>query len=156
MLAGALDFHFGEPRSFDPSSSGAQLLLENGNGTPLLELTYRTNPIPSGLVGTGCAPPDGWKGMRYRNVSNALGAPTCAPGSAGGLTLLRFRDRRAANHGIQVSVRTKGSTLPAVAGPLRVTIVLGATSAESLAGTCAMHTFAADRCVLRRGALRCR
>ncbi len=157
-LAGRIDFQLGIPHTFDPTASGAQLLLEDlsGNGTVLLDLTFRTNPIPPGVAGTGCGLRDGWKGTRYKNASNRLGSPTCAPGSAGGLTLMRFRDQRAKAKGISFAVKTKGSTLPASTGPLRVTLVVGATADAGLAGDCGVVTFTSDRCKVKRGTLRCR
>jgi len=157
-LTGRIDFQLGIPQTFDPATSGAQLLLEDlaGNGSALLDLTFRTNPIPPGVAGTGCGLRDGWKGQRYKNSSDRLGPPSCTPKSAGGLILLRFRDQRAKAKGVSFAVRTRNSTFSASStGPFRVTLVAGATADAGLAGDCGVVTFASDRCKVKRGTLRC-
>jgi len=157
-LNGRIDFQLGIPHTFDPASSGAQLLLEDlaGTGTTLLDLTYLTNPIPPGVAGTGCGLRDGWKGPRYKNTSDRLGPPTCTPKSAGGLTLLRFKDLRAKGKGVSFAAHTKNSSFSASStGPFRVTLVVGATADAGLAGDCGVVTFTSDRCRVKRGTLRC-
>lgn len=131
------------PIAIDPRADGVQLLLEDEgrNFTSLFDLSAITLPVPSGGPGSGCMPKDGWAvngsltAYKYRNFSGAL-PPTCAPGSAQGLTSFFVTDTRARNgKPIALSVRTKGSTIlaplvPSIGvafGELRLSINLQGT-----------------------------
>lgn len=150
VVKGRLDFPAGAPAALDVAAQGAQLLVEDlGTGTDVLALTHRTHPIPPGAPGPGCAAKDGWKGTTYANASRALDPPACTPGSAGGLQTLAFKDKRARGKGIAFLASVKGGTFAPPVGPLRVTVVLGATPEAGLAGLCGTHAFAPAGCAAR-------
>jgi hypothetical protein len=142
---------------FAPAESGLQLLVEDlgAPGAPVVDLTATTGPIPAGVPGTGCDPKDGWTKLAYRNRSNAIDPPTCTPKSANGLQSIRLKDRRARNKGIALRIKGKGATLPVPTGPLRVTLVLGATPTAGASGACATHTYTSTECTKRRNTHRC-
>jgi hypothetical protein len=143
--------------TLDPITRGAQILLEDlGGPATLLDLTAATSPIPAGGPGTGCGPKDGWKKTTYKNTSGALDPPTCPGGSAHGLRNLRFKDKRAKDHGLLFRAQGGGRSLGKPVGPLRMTIVLGADEAAGLGGECASYTFAAGACTAKKTTLRCR
>lgn len=155
---GVLDFPLGQPATVDPASTGAQVLIEDlatGGAVGVLDLTHLTTPIPPGAPGTGCGAKDGWTKKGYRNLSGALAPPTCPAGSAHGLTNMVLADQRSKGKGVRFAVKTRKSTLTA-AGPLRATIVLGATETDSLAGRCGVVTFSPSSCKLRGATLTCR
>jgi hypothetical protein len=151
---GALAFAAGTPAIFDPANKGAQVLIEDvgADDAPILALTHLTNPVPPGV---GCAG-DGWKKTTYKNGSGAIDPPVCTAGSAGGLKKLKVKDKRAKGKGIAFKVTTKGSTVATIVGPLRGTIVLGATVAESLAGECGVHEFASASCRQKKTTVTCK
>ena len=152
---GRLAFPPGVPSGFDPSANGAQVLIEDlGSGAAaVFNLTYLTTPVPPTAPGTGCdSSRDGWKTNKpktrhkYKNKSGAINPPVCTAGSAKGLNLIKFKDERAAKGVIAFIVKTKDSALSQPVGPLRGTIVSGATSAESAGGQCGTVTFSPSAC----------
>jgi endo-1,4-beta-D-glucanase Y len=135
-LRGSLVFAAGAPATLD---AGAQILVEDtGSGdAAIFDLTAATTPVP-GSGDAACNARDAWKTtsskVQYGNRSGALGAPTCTPGSANGLSRIQYRKGSATD--VPFQIRTKRSTIAAPVGPLRVTMVLGATSAAGDAGQC--------------------
>lgn len=101
----------------DVAASGMQLLVEDdADGyAPIVEWSARTLAVPPGPPGSGCGPKDGWiaaangKSFRYRNGSNAL-PPTCAAGSANGLTDVRLKRRADDPRDVDVKVKARGTT----------------------------------------------
>ena len=73
----------------------------------------------------------------YKNYSKAIDPPACTPGSAQGLTYLKIKDRRASRGTVEVSVKIKNAFITAPVGPLRATLVFGASATESAYGECA-------------------
>lgn len=147
QLSGVLQFAPGVPDPFDPAVQGAQILLEDlGTSTVLFDLSTASHPIPPGARGTGCEGKDGWKGTRYKNVSNAVAPPGCPAGSARGLRALSFSDKRAQGKGLKFSAKAKGTTIPAPTGAVRMTIVTSASPAAAGSGLCGTHTFDAGAC----------
>jgi endo-1,4-beta-D-glucanase Y len=120
-------------------TNGAQLLLEDvGAGdAAIFDLTEATTPVPAQSAG-GCGPKDLWRekatSVQYQNGSTALDPPACTLGSANGLSRIRYRVR--STRDLEVQIKTKRSTIPAVVGPLRMTLVLGADAAAGDAGEC--------------------
>ena len=88
----------------------------------------------------------------YRNHSTALDPPSCTPGSARGLSSLRYRPRSALD--LDFLARTKRSTVGALVGPLRGTLVLGSMTAAGQAGACGITVSLA--CAGTGATLRCR
>jgi len=158
LVRGVLLLAVSLPETFDPAASGVQLEVEDTGGSPvaLVDLTARTTPIPPGGPGTGCGKGDGWRGPVYRNRSNALEPPVCFAGSAHGLTLLRVKDKRVRGGGITFRAVMNGATMPVPAGPLRVTLVLGADAAAGAAGRCGSVRFAPSECGRKRRTYTCR
>jgi hypothetical protein len=154
LVKGRLAFAAGTPATFAPASNGTQLRIDDlgSGGSAIYELSHLTYPIPPVPRGAGCSSVDGWKSNAsmtsqiYKNTSGASDAPTCTAGSANGLRLLKFKDKRTAGSGIQLIAKSKGSTIIAPVGPLRVTVVLGATAAFGSAGECATQVFTASMC----------
>jgi hypothetical protein len=140
-----------------PEETGLQLqVVDLGDGERrVLDFTAGATPIPPGAPGTGCGPKDGWTNLAYRNRSNALDA-SCSAGSAQGLRTVRLKDRRAKGKGIAFRIVGKGAEIAAPAGPLAMTLVLGADEAAGRAGACAARAFDADACRIRRGGFACR
>jgi len=141
-----------------PYVDGAQLLIEDlgSGGSAVFELSAATNPIPPASAGACDARRDGWQVMTrttsYRNRSTALDPPTCTPGSSRGLYSLRYRPRSALD--LDFTARTKGSTFPAVVGPVRGTLALGSTAAAGQTGACGLTAPLA--CSGSGSTLRCR
>lgn len=167
IFKGGLAFVPGVPPVFDPLSTGAQILVEDlGAGeAAVFDLTHLTHPIPPGGIGTGCDPlRDGWQVNNtrirhaYRNASDAIDPPACTFTSANGLKLLKFRDTRATKSVLKFLVKAKQATIASPIGPLRATIVLGATASAGAAGECAVHAFSTLGCRYNssRTALICR
>jgi hypothetical protein len=159
LLRGTLQFGPGTPAVLDPAVKGAQILVEDvgaGNAA-IFELSTSTTPVPGGA---GCGPDDGWKAngagttFTYKNKSGAL-PPGCIAGSANGLSLIKVKDKRAKGGGIVFKAKAKGATIPAVVGPLRVTLVLGATATESASGECGATPFDAADCSASGAGLKC-
>jgi hypothetical protein len=156
-LQGSLFFSGGVPAGF-PLDGGAQLLVEDlgSGGASIFELSAATDPIPGASAGSCDARRDGWKTTRasvtYRNRSTALDPPACTPGSARGLSLLQYKPEGALEVAVKAQA-THASLPPAVAGPLRATVVLGSGSAASQAGACAFS--AALTCSGAGSKLRC-
>lgn len=100
----------------DVAASGMQLLVEDDANSyaSIVEWSARTLAVPAGPPGSGCAPKDGWiaaangKSFRYRNVSNAL-PPTCAAGSANGLSDVRLKRRADDPRAVDVKVKARGT-----------------------------------------------
>ena len=160
LIKGALQFGPGTPAILDPATKGTQILVEDlgaGNAA-IFELSTATTPVPGGA---GCGPDDGWKAngagttFTYKNKSGAL-PPDCSPGSANGLSLIKVKDKRARGGGIAFKAKAKNATIPAVVGPLRVTLVLGATGAESAAGECGGTQFDTADCSASASGFKCR
>lgn len=155
VIAGSIMLAAGSPPVLDPGSSGLQLLIEDvGAHGALLDLTAATAPIPPGPKGTGCDAKDGWKKTTYDNRSDALAPPSCPPGSARGLRRIRLKDRRARGRGVSFSLQTQGGALPMPIGPVRLTLVLGATRAAGAGGLCGTHVFSS--CTAKGATYRCR
>jgi hypothetical protein len=139
-LKGTAFFPIGIPLSA-PYTNGAQLLIEDvGNGNAAVyEVSRFTTPIPPAAAGS-CESGDGWQvngaDASYRNSSTALDPPTCTPGSANGLSQLRYRARGTLDFEVQLKARK--TTIAAPVGPLRATLVLGSGQAASDSGQCAM------------------
>jgi predicted outer membrane repeat protein len=154
-LTGTLVFPAGEPASFDPATTGAQVLLEDlGNGVvSVFELSHRTQPIPGGA---GCGTRDGWTKSRYTNASGRIDPPRArpAPRTASARSASRTAGRRA--RASRSCSRRSVRGLEPLTGPFRATIVLGASAVASSVGDCGTHAFAPGGCSVRRGTLRCR
>jgi cysteine-rich repeat protein len=153
IIKGVIAFGPGVPAIVGPSSKGAQIRLDDlGSGSSaIFELSYLTNPVPPGPPGTGCGTGDGWKSNAsgkhlYRNRSGAIDPPACTSGSANGLSLLKFNDQRAVGKGIRFVAKAKNAFLPIPQGPLRFSVVLGATAAASDAGECGAYVFSRLNC----------
>jgi hypothetical protein len=135
-VRGTLFFPGGAPATLD---AGAQILVEDaGSGdAAIFDLSEATSPVP-GTGDAACDERDGWKvtssRVQYGNKSGALGAPTCAAGSANGLSKIQYRLGSATD--VPFQIRTRKSTIAAPVGPLRVTLVLGDTAAAGDAGQC--------------------
>ena len=131
-----------------PATQGAQLLLEDiGAGTTaIFNLTSATDPIPPGGPGSGCAPGDGWvsggTSSTYTNQSGTIDPPACTPGSAMGLGKLSFQDHR--RNGlcgkIHVTAVAAGASIAPPIGPVRATVVFGASAGAGTAGDCGLVT----------------
>jgi len=136
---------------------GMQMLIEDeGSGdAAILELSDATADVPA-ADGTFCGSRDGWKikpgKAVYRNRSGALDAPTCTPGSAQGLVKVSLRSR--GSRDVQLKILVRRATLPSIAAPLRVTLVLGDTAAAGDAGSCAIVRRLV--CMPHGSGLRCR
>lgn len=161
VLKGVLAFGAaGVPGGFSPSTRGAQLLLENGNAQDpiLVDLTAATHPVPATGAGS-CGAGDGWRVSgrteTYLNASGALDPPTCTPGSASGLTYLRFDDKTSTGKGLRFRARIGGLSQPP-GEVLRVTVVLGGTAAEASDGTCGIVAFTPTQCVNTGTSFQCR
>lgn len=158
QLKGKLFFPQGIPVAA-PYTSGAQVLIEDlGSGSAaVFELSAaNTDPIPPASAGSCDARRDFWKATpsstQYKNGSTALDPRTCTAGSTRGLFLLQYRPRTA--HDVDVLLKAKKASLGAVVGPLRATLVMGATQADGDAGRCAISSPVA--CRARGTSLRCK
>lgn len=154
LIKGTMTFVGNVPPVVDPATRGAQLRIDDlgSGGSAIFDLTAQTRPIPAGAPGSMCSnSTDGWKTNQprtkqiYKNRSGVL-PPTCAAGTANGLSLLKLKDRRSTGGGIQFRAKAKDGTIPTPVGPLKITLVLGATGAASSAGECASHSFAPANC----------
>lgn len=155
VLAGTLLLAPGTPPALSPATSGLQLLIEDqGAGDALVDLTTRSTPIPPGARGAGCHAKDGWNGLTYVNRSGAVG-PGCRAGSAQGVRRMRLKDHRSRGRGVAFTVQAQGATLPMPAGPVRVTLVLGAQPGAGAQGLCGTHVFAGS-CTAKGATYRCR
>jgi len=137
-------------------TDGTQLVLEDlgAGSTTVYELSAATSAVPAATT-AGCDARDGWKATtksaRYRNKSGAL-PPACAAGSAHGLTTLTHKVGRSSDLG--VTAAAKRATIAAPVGPVRATVVLGATAGASAAGQCAVS--APLDCTAAGASIRCR
>jgi cysteine-rich repeat protein len=151
---GGLQFSPGAPPAFDPTTQGAQVLIEDlGTGAAaVFDLTLRTHPIPPGAVGSGCsATGDGWRHTAsslwsYRDPSGEIDPPACTPGSAHGLSKLDLTDQRSTRGEIDFIAASPRSLLPTMVGPLRGTLILGATEQASDSGACGTVVFGLTQC----------
>ncbi len=128
----------------DPSASGVQVRLADGNGA-LVDVF-----VPGAAAGLPCGSGDGWtvKGasFAYANRSGAL-PPLCMAGSAQGLSSLRITDGRALGGAVLYSLGGKGIPLAqGIVAPVRFLQLdlafgeppaPGMPSAEGAAGVCA-------------------
>jgi len=136
---------------------GAQILLEDvaGAGAAMFELSSVTTPVPALSAGVCDARRDGWKQkgskIQYRNKSGALDPPTCSAASANGLSKIKYRVRSPLD--FDVLLRSKRSMIGDSSGPVRVTLVFGASAAASAAGECA--TTSELVCQQKGSSLRC-
>jgi hypothetical protein len=153
---GSLFFAQGIPVS--PLTGGAQLLVEDlgAGGTAVFDLTEMTHPIPSAADGACDETHDGWvarsRTTTYRNRSTAIDPPACTIGSADGLYKIQYRPRSARD--LDFTVLAKRSTIGALTGPLRGTIVLGKDAAAGQSGACGVSV--ALGCTPSGSKLRCR
>jgi hypothetical protein len=117
-------------------------LVDVGAAATLLD-----HSIPGGTVGTHCGAKDGWTAnangtsQRYKNLTDQI-PPGCAPSSGLGIARVKAKDRSASLAGVKVRLSGRNGSYGPVVGPLRITVVLGGP-AESAAGQCGTHTFAA-------------
>lgn len=105
----------------DPTTTGVHLRVEQLGGLPSSTggVLYEVN-LPGGPIGSSpCGSGDGWKTItrrltttwKYVNLSGAL-PPTCAPGSARGVTAAQVKDLRATRKaGYVVLLRARNTTL---------------------------------------------
>lgn len=70
----------------------------------------------------------------------------CTAGSAQGLRKLSLEDERAGSGRIDAKATFGKASIPAIVGPLEVTVVLGPDAASGAAGACGSATFAASDC----------
>ena len=131
---------------FDPLRDGAQVLVEDvGAGGTLVAWS-----APGGDADTGCGAGNGWRTsgggrlVAYGNRSGLLPSG-CADGG-NGLEKLRFADRRARGGGVEVALKARRARVPTPIGPLRVSIVAGATPRAILRGQCGTASFAPSSC----------
>ncbi len=150
----------GVPGGFAPELRGMQLLVDtlgNLEQTRWIDLTTVTNAIPPEAAGS-CGPTDGWidAGRRetYRNDSGAVDPPACTAGSSGGIVSLRLDDRSSTGQGVRVKAQLRGlATVPS--GPLRVSVVLGGSTADATNGVCGIAYFPLGRCRNTTTSYRC-
>lgn len=126
-----------------PTADGFQLRIENvaSPRDTLLERTVLVEPLSG--VDLGCG---GWRsiggGTRFRWKSPVVGT-ACDEGRVGKMTV-GLKDARAGGGGIELATSVR-SVMPAITGPLRMTIVLGVRTLNgNLAGDadpCAQHVF---------------
>jgi len=162
-IKGRLLFPPGMPAVFDPSTTGIQVAVEDVDGADsIYELSSRNEmPIPGG---PGCDPVrDGWlvRGggatQRYLNRSNAIDPPTCTLASAFALKRIRMKDKRLTKGQVTFTLGADQEATPyGPTGPIRVTVVMGGTTADGLAGACATRTFAPSDCDHTGGNVVCR
>ncbi|MBY0279372.1 hypothetical protein K2Z84_28890 [Candidatus Binatia bacterium] len=158
VFRGYLPFAAGNPAGTTPLDSfsrGAQLRIEDlGTGAMLTNLVASSTPIPEGFKSAVCDPAeqDGWLNgtgatrFIYKNRSGEL-PPACAASSARGLKRLTVRDARAVGGKIKIDGRITGS-FGAPAGPVKLTLVLGAAQSYGDSGKCGEHVFPALSCTL--------
>ena len=142
-----------------PYTNGAQVLIEDlGSGNAaVFELSEaNTDAIPPASAGACDARRDFWKSTpsstQYKNGSTALDPPSCTAGSSRGLFLLKYRPRTTRD--VDVQLKAKKASLGTVVGPLRATLVMGATQADGDAGRCAISAPVA--CSAAGTSLRCK
>jgi cysteine-rich repeat protein len=135
--------------------SGVQIVIEDlgAGGRSTYDLSRRTTFVPGPGGVAACDPSrDRWYerrelgGLVYENRSNRLPTAECAVGSAQGLRRIRLVDRRPTEGAIDFKIVAQNVPLTAPTGPLRATLVLGATGEASLGGRCAVREYPAPRC----------
>ncbi len=148
-------------RRYDPRRAGAEIRIVDRSlpETPILDVTSAA----ALRGGPGCGSHDGWRRVRngfvYRNETGAL-PPACTPGSAGGLTRLRFRNRprvrlsdgRFVPGGLVFEVDLATAWHPLPGARIATTIVLGDTTGSGPAAPCATLEV---RCVASDASVRC-
>ncbi len=148
-------------RHYDPRRAGAEIRIVDRSlpETPILDLTSAA----ALRGGPGCGSHDGWRRVRngfvYRNETGAL-PPACTPGSAGGLTRLRFRNRprvrlsdgRVVRGGLGFQVDLATAWHPTPGARIATTLVLGDRTGSGLAAPCATLEV---RCVASDASVRC-
>jgi len=148
------------PLALDVMNQGMRIQVTDLGAGGAVILDHR---IPGGLIEGGghCGPKDGWKSNKlgttqgYKNKTGAILPPTCLSGSALGIMKAKAIDKSAKLKGAVFNVGGKYWTYSPVVGPFKITVVLGA-DAESAAGQCGEHTFAALDCVLKDTTLKCK
>lgn len=154
-FSGKLAFAMDEPPGFNPIDAvarGAQILVEDlgGGSRVVYELSHRTTPVPPGGEATTCDArrKDGWKAnsrqttYSYVNRSGRFVTEGCGDGSASGLKLLKWSDKRSSRTPtVDVTIKVAKTALPTPVGPLRATVVLGADASAGASGACGSVTF---------------
>jgi hypothetical protein len=160
LAKGTLAWPGALPLPLDVMNQGMRIeVTDLGAGNAVI-LDHR---IPGGLIEGGghCGPKDGWKSNKlgttqsYKNKTNMILPPTCFPGSALGIVKAKAIDKSTKLKGAKFNVGGKYWTYSPVVGPFKMVVVLGA-DAESAAGMCGEHTFAALDCVLKGTTLKCK
>lgn len=163
-FAGEFRLSTEEAALLDPMQEGVQIILQDLTqaGTPLVELSHRTSPVPGGPTGCSVEGRDGWRTNRrgtrfsYRNRSDALPDAGCVPGSARGLRSIRItKEDQGFETVIRFRVRFVRATAPGVQGPLRGTIAIG-TEAADLGLACAASFLPASQCKRGAGSISCK
>lgn len=151
---------------FDPRQTGVQLVIEDlgqaGDERRVADLAAPGSIVPAGGRGSGCDRRDGWATSRrgrvhtYLNRGGSIDPPMCTPGSAGGLRMLRLRDRREAGSGIEITARVLAPRR-AIVGPLRAVVTLGKDADAGGSGGCTVARFTPEQCVsdAKHDELRC-
>ena len=124
--------------SIDPAANGVHLRIESDSGE-----IYDVN-LPGG---PGCGPKDGWKvdssrtKWSYKNKSGALPSEGCAPGSARGVTTLKFLDMTGkSKQAYSFSMKIKDALLTALPNnpqEIRFSLSLGAETSPGVPGEAA-------------------
>jgi hypothetical protein len=68
---------------------------------------------------------------------------------------IKIQDRREKSGEVRFKLKIKNAAIGTPVGPLRVTLVLGASSAASNAGNCGVAAFAADQCLVDGSHMAC-
>ncbi|MFT5039134.1 MAG: endo-1,4-beta-D-glucanase Y [Hyphomicrobiaceae bacterium] len=126
------------PASFE---NGMQLRIEDlgAGSTSVYELSEDTVAIPP-VAAAVCDSRDRWRvgsgKLVYKNKSGSLAPPECTLGSAQGLSKVIVRG--VGEPEMRVLLKTRRSSISAPVGPIRATLVFGATAAAGTAGECAV------------------
>src|SRR5262249_31936779 len=142
QLKGKLFFANGIPVAA-PYDGGAQVLIEDlgSGGATVFELSEaNTDALPPASAGT-CAVAPAPLRRPPATTANTAARPPCSPpactaGTARGFFQLQYRPR--SSRDLDVLVKVKKGSIGAIVGPLRATVVMGATQADGDAGRCAV------------------
>jgi hypothetical protein len=118
------------------------MIEDVGAAASKLEMTWWTEPVPPAGTATICPGRSG--GWKTRGRGRAEVYRGCAAGS--GTVTVKLVDQRSKRGEIEFVVMLKHVVLDPPIGPLRGTIVLGATAADGLRGECGVATFAPTAC----------
>lgn len=126
--------------SFDPASTGVQVLLEDlgAGGAPLFDATYATRTIPATADDTCPARSEGWRRTTYRNAMKPLDAESCRVGTADVLTL-RLADLRPRRNELSFTLRVRGASIAPPVGRVRLTVAFGTTADDLAAAQCGVE-----------------